>query len=217
MNRQSGLAVCAAIAAVAAAVAGCGSTTSSTPSGSTGGVVASSTPCGPARGVIAASAKPSWASALGSGVTIIAPETASPGNGSPEAVAAGVVAAEDSGNYVAECNYYGPDMQSACKSQLGAEVSASPSAMASAFGHVTSSRIGYTAVHGDEALVGMTGTFCAAGSCFTNTDPAAIFSSGRSFNALWTAATSNGNSGGYSLAPCTEVDGKWYIYVPPSS
>jgi hypothetical protein len=204
MNRQSGLAVCGAIAAVAVAVAGCGSSAPSAPGGSGGGVVA-------------ASAKPSWASAIGSAVTVVAPESASPGNGSPEAAIAGIIAAENSGNYVEACNYDVPDLQSQCRSQLSAAVSASPSAMASAIGHATNFGIGYAVVQGDQALVGTTGTFCSSGSCFTNTDPAAIFSSGKSFSALWTDANDSNSSGSYELAPCTEVNGKWYIYSPPSS
>jgi hypothetical protein len=204
MNIRSGLAACAAIAAVAAAIAGCGSSGSSTPGGSAGGAVA-------------ASAKPTWASALGSGVTLDAPGSASPGNGSPQAVVAGIAAAENSGNYASACNYYMPDMQSQCKSQISAAESASPSAVASAVGHATNFGIGYTAIHGTEALVGTTGTFCASGSCFTNSDPAAIFSTAKSFSDLWNDAVNSGSSNSYSLATCTEIDGKWYIYSPPSS
>jgi hypothetical protein len=203
MHIKSGLAACGAIAAVAAAVAGCGSSGSSSPGGSGGGA--------------AASAKPSWASALGSGVTIVAPESASPGNGSPQAVVAGIAAAENSGNYTSVCQYYVPPTQSQCTSQISAAVSASPSAVASAVGHATNFGIGYTVIHGTEALVGTTGTFCASGSCFTNTDPAAIFSTGKSFSDLWSSANNSGSSNAYALAPCTEVDGKWYVYAPSTS
>jgi hypothetical protein len=204
MNMKSGLAAGGAIAAVAAAIAGCGSSASSTPGASAGGVVA-------------ASAKPSWASALGSGVTIVAPASASPGNGSPQAVVAGLAAAENSGNFTSVCQYYTPATQSQCKSQISAAVSASPSAVASAVGHATNFGIGYTAIDGTEALVGTTGTFCASGSCFTNSDPAAIFSTGKSFSDLWSGANSSSDSNTYTLAPCTEVDGKWYIYSPSTS
>ena len=70
---------------------------------------------------------------------------------------------------------------------------------------------------GHEALVGGTGTFCASGKCTTNTDPAALFSSGKTFSALWSTAN-NQNPGIYSLAALIiEVDGKWYIYQPSSS
>jgi hypothetical protein len=203
MHIKSGLAACGAIAAVAAA-AGCGSSASGAAGGSAGGGVS-------------ASAKPSWATALGSGVTVDGPESASPGNGSPQAVVAGIAAAENSGNYASACNYYVPDTQSQCKSQISAAVSASPSAVASAVGHATNFGIGYTAISGTEALVGTTGTFCASGSCYTNTNPAAIFSSGKSFGDLWTDAQNSGDTNSYSLAPCTEVDGKWYIYAPSSS
>lgn len=204
MNLKIGLAACGAIAVVAGAVAGCGSSGSGTPGGSAGGSVA-------------ASAKPSWASALGSGVTIDAPESVSPGNGSPQAVVAGIAAAENSGNYTSVCQYYVPSTQSQCTSQISAAVSASPSAVASAVGHATNFGIGYTVIHGTEALVGTTGKFCASGSCFTNTDPAAIFFTGKSFTDLWSDASNDDSSNTYSLAPCTEVDGKWYVYSPSTS
>lgn len=205
MNIKSGLAVCVTVAAVAVTAAACGSSGSGASGGS-------------AAGAVAASAKPSWASALGSGVTIDGPGSASPGNGSPAAVVAGVVAAENSGNYTSVCSYYEPTTQSECKSQVSAAVSASPSAVASAIGHASNVGIGYTAIHGTEALVGTTGTFCASGSCFTNTNPAAIFSSGKSFSDLWSAAVgTESSSNSYSLAPCTELNGKWYIYSPSSS
>ena len=62
----------------------------------------------------------------------------------------------------------------------------------------------------------MTGTFCAAGTCSTNSDPAALFSSGKTFSALWSSANTQ-NQGVYSLAACIKVGGKWYIYQPASS
>jgi hypothetical protein len=132
-------------------------------------------------------------------------------------VAAGIVAAENSGDYTSACDYYVPSLQSSCKTQMSAAVSASPSALASAIGHASNFGIGYVAVKGNDALVGTTGTFCSSGSCFTNSDPAALFSAGKSFAALWTAANGNTSSNAYSLAPVTEVGGKWYLYSPSDS
>jgi hypothetical protein len=205
MNIRSGLAACGVFAAVAVAGSGCGSSTPTTPEVAATGSGSTST-----------SANPSWAAALGSGVTVIGPESASPGNGSPQAVVTGVAAAEDSGKYTSLCTYYEPSLQSKCNSQVSAETSASPSAVASQIGTIKNLAVGYTAIRGHEALVGGTGTFCASGKCTMNTDPAAVFSSGKTFSALWSTAN-NQNPGVYSLAALIEVDGKWYIYQPASS
>jgi hypothetical protein len=48
-------------------------------------------------------------------------------------------------------------------------------------------------------------------------NPAALFSSGKSFNVLWAeavAAESN-PANVYSLGPCIEVGPKWYFYLTP--
>jgi hypothetical protein len=212
MNIRSGLAAGGVFAAVAVAASGCGSSGSSTPSGSVTGSAAAAT----GGSTSAASANPSWAAGLGAGVTVVAPTSATAGNGSPQAVVTGVATVEDSGNYTSVCPYYAPNIQSECKSQVSAEVSASPSAMASQVGTIKNLAIGYTAIRGNQALVGATGTFCASGKCSTNTDPAALFSSGKTFSALWIAAD-NQDASVYSLAACTKVDGKWYLYQPASS
>jgi hypothetical protein len=88
--------------------------------------------------------------------------------------------------------------------------------VASEIGTIKNLAIGYTAIRGNQALVGATGTFCASGKCSTNTDPAALFSSGKTFSALWSSAD-NQDASVYSLAACVKVDGKWYVYQPASS
>jgi hypothetical protein len=215
MHANMRLAVCGAMAAAAVAVAGCGSGGTSSGGGTAGATTGASASATTGGGT---AVTPSWASGLGPGVTIIGPESASPGTGSPQAVVAGLIAAENSGDYVAACDYYPPALESQCKTQMAAVASASPSALASAMARVTNFGVGYVAIHGDEALVGTTGTFCSSGSCFTNSDPAALLSSGRSFSSLWTASNSSGgDSNSYSLAPISESGGKWYIYSPSSS
>ena len=55
----------------------------------------------------------------------------------------------------------------------------------------------YTAIDGDKALVGSTGSVCdpsATPKCTTNTDPAAIFDSGKSFATLWNEAVNSKNN-----------------------
>ena len=73
---------------------------------------------------------------------------------------------------------------------------------------------GYVAADGDQALVGATGTFCeptGKPACSSNSDPAAILSSGKPFATLWSEAVAaqGSNSNSYSLAPCTKVNGSW--------
>jgi hypothetical protein len=49
----------------------------------------------------------------------------------------------------------------------------------------------------------------------TNTNPAAILSSGTSFKALWAASVADESISAnfYSLGPCVEAGGKWYFYL----
>jgi hypothetical protein len=227
MDIRSGLAACGVLAAVAIAASGCGSSSSTVPAaagggGGSGAAAAGGGASGSAVGAgssgsgAATSANPSWTAGLGSGVTVYAPTSASAGNGTPQAAVTGFVAAVTSGNFASVCAYYEPSAQSQCNSAVSAETSASPSALASQVGISKNFTIGYTAVRGDQALVGATGTFCASGKCSTNTDPAALFSSGKTFDALWSTAD-NQDASIYSLTSCIEVDGKWYLYQPASS
>lgn len=152
---------------------------------------------------------PSWAAALGSGVTIVPPGPASPGNNSPDEVMAGVVTAITSGHYSDACKYFQPSAQSQCNTAMSA---VTPAEAASQLPTFKNFGIGYTAIKGSKALVGTTGTVCDqqnTPACYTNTDPAAIFSSGQPFDSLWTQA---GNSSGssYTLAQVVEVNGSWY-------
>ena len=221
MNIRYGLAACGAIAALAVSVAGCSSGGLST-LGTAGGGATPNTSVGASSAAAGGGATPSWATALGSGVTVVPPASASPGLGSPQAAVAGDVADIESGQLLADCSYVVPDEQSNCKSSINSvEASLGPSALASAAGTAKNFGLGYTAIDGNEALVGTTGTFCSSDSgssgsspsCFTNSDPAAILSSGKSFATLWSEANnSNSSSSTYSLAPCMEVDGKWYLY-----
>jgi hypothetical protein len=69
---------------------------------------------------------------------------------------------------------------------------------------------------------GSTGTDCAANfkpRCSSNQAPAAIFSTGRTFKALWaqTVAAYSSTANAYSLDLCTKIGGRWYSYVPPST
>ena len=79
--------------------------------------------------------------------------------------------------------------------------------------------IGYVAVRGDQALVGSTGTFCVPAErprCFTNTDPAALLSGGKSFGTLWAQADRATSSNVYKLAPCVKIGGRWHLHLPSS-
>ena len=156
--------------------------------------------------------QPSWASALGSGVTVDAPAQVSPGTGSPAATIQGVFSAIGSKQYKQECDYVEPDAQAGCKT--GAAQLNSSNAPS-----LKNSGIGYVAIDGTKALVGTTGTFCVPNQtpkCYTNSDPAAIFSTKKSFSALWTQANQSSSQNAYSLAPCIEISGHWYLYTASS-
>jgi hypothetical protein len=164
--------------------------------------------CGLVAAGCSSNSAPPWASALGSGVTVTAPAQVSPGNGSPGAAIEGVFAAISAKNYPAECSYVEPSKQAACKSGAASLSSSTAPSFKNA-------GIGYVATDGDKALVGTTGRFCIPDQtpeCYTNNDPAAIFSSKKPFSTLWTDANKNSTTNVYSLAPCIEIGGKWYLY-----
>jgi len=170
--------------------------------------------CGVA-GLVAASgcgsgSGPSWAPALGPDVTVTAPARVAPGHGSPGAAIAGLFAAISARRYAAACGYVEPAGQAACRAS-----EAEPASQQSA----RNAAIGYVAVHGDQALVGSTGTFCVPAErprCFTNTDPAALLSGGKSFGTLWAQADRATSSNVYKLAPCVKIGGRWYLHLPSS-
>jgi hypothetical protein len=190
------------------ALAGCGSGgPGSSLAATTSGAPSSSSTAHPSA---TASALPSWASALGGSVTVVPPHPASPGHGSPGAAVGGFVAAINSKHYADSCAYVQPSAQAGCRSQVSG-------AAAGQMPYDTNFALGYVVIGGNRAVVGMTGTFCAPGQspeCFTNDDPAAVFSTAKSFSALWANATTP--SSGYSLNPCVEIDGKWYFYSSSS-
>jgi hypothetical protein len=155
------------------------------------------------------SSQPSWASALGSGVTVSGPAQVAAGNGSPAAAIEGLYAAINAKHYTAECAYVEPSQQAACKTGLASMTSADAP-------YFSNGAVGYVAVDGNQALVSMTGKFCTPGQkpeCYTNNDPAAIFSSNKgSFATLWTEENKVSAENVNSLAPCIKIGGKWYLY-----
>jgi hypothetical protein len=139
-------------------------------------------------------------------VTVVAPQSASPGHDSPGAVLAGTVAAFNSKKNAESCVYAEPSFQTACRSQAS-------QLPISQISHFKDFALGYVVIDGDKAAVGWTGTVCVPGQtpeCVTNDDAAAVFSRTKSFSALWSNAIKP--SSGYSLTPCIEIDGKWYMY-----
>ncbi|HVA08338.1 MAG TPA: hypothetical protein VNG12_16510 [Acidimicrobiales bacterium] len=152
---------------------------------------------------------PSWASSLGAGVTVMPPgSTPSPGNGSPGAVVEAEVADVNAGNLAAACGLLDPSAQAACTQATTGQSSSGVS--------YQNLGLGYIAIDGDDALVGTVGTFCSPNNsptCVTNSDPAAIFSSGQTFATLYNAAVAAANSSSinYSLAPCIKIGSAWYL------
>jgi hypothetical protein len=214
---QLGLGV--SIAAVATlALAGCSSGSSSSPAGSGSPAGSSSTgSSGSAAGsssspsAASSGSAPSWAAALGPGTTVTPPQSVAPGHGSPGAAVLGYVRSLSNKDPDGACGYAAPSEQSACTSSL-------TQAPKDQLPYFHNEAIAYVVTHGTQALVGITGSLCSPGStpeCVTNTDPAAVFSSGKSFASLWSQAqaASSSSSNSYSLAPCVEVSGKWYLGV----
>jgi hypothetical protein len=159
---------------------------------------------------------PSWAEALGSGVTVYPPGPASPGHGSPQQAVAGYVAALESGDISKMCPYEDPDLQAVCQRE---------EAPTTAVETVKNFHLGYTAVDGSQAVVGYTGSFCsvtkavpssahspsaqATTFCNSNSDPAAFLDSGESFSEMWGVLANSVLS--YNPYTVAEVNGKWYI------
>jgi len=112
------------------------------------------------------------------------------------------------------CQLVEPTVQATCRQALSGSSSGSSGEQ---FKNIV---LGYVAIDSDQGLVGMTGTFCnthVTPNCSTNTDPSAIFSSGKPFATLFAQqlATSNSaNSSAYSLFPTIKVGSDWYLDVP---
>jgi hypothetical protein len=155
-------------------------------------------------------ASPAWAAALGTGISVIPPAPAAPGNSSPAAVVQGIVNAFVTNQLSSLCAYVQPSFEAQCSQDAA-------SALASQVASFKNFAIGYVVIDGTQALVGTTGTSCVADltpECETNTNPAAIFDTGQSFQTLWTEANSNNSSNPamyYSEFPCIEINGQWYL------
>ena len=171
-----------------------------------------------AAGCTSAGGQPSWAGALGSGVTVDSSAPASSGNGSPQQVMIGVATAFSTGHFIDLCNYIEPSQRSGCTSWWGSPTLGSDLDLAQ-MPTFRNAKPGYTAIDGDRALIGFTGTECVLKqypSCFTNNDPAALLDSGKSFSTLWSQSLM-ATSGSYSLCPAIKVNGDWYAYTANSS
>jgi hypothetical protein len=155
--------------------------------------------------------QPSWAKALGAGVTVDAPTSAQPGHGSPGAAVQGFLTAIEAKNWAALCGYVEPAVYGQCT-----QLSTYGSAASRYFPSLKNIGLGYTATDGNRALVGTTGTLCAppasSSTCHTNKDPAAILSSGKPFSTLW-AEANNSSANAYSLALCVKAGESWYVYL----
>lgn len=203
------LAACGVIVALSAA--GCSASTKSAAAGSgSNGIPAASPASAPS-----ASAPPAWAAALGSGVTVTDARTAKAGDGSPAGVFQALLKSLKAANIAQLCAVYEPSLQAKCKS---AESSVSAAELKSVFPAFKDIVPSYTVLNGDKALVGFTGTVCEKGSssCSGNTNPAAIFDSGKSFSALWheiTSSDSGQSQNAYSPMPVIKVNGTWYLYT----
>jgi hypothetical protein len=147
---------------------------------------------------------------------VVAPGDGQAAGTAPGALVTAYVAAVNSSKVSEFCAFFEPAAQPACRHAV-AHVTSTGGATISHFA------VGYVAIDGNRALVGMTGSNCNPNEtprCDTNTDPAALFSSGRTFATLYRQAVASQNSdttaNTYSLAPCVRVGSQWYLDVPPS-
>lgn len=167
-------------------------------------------------GVIWVNPPPKWVAALGPGVTVTGPEQVTAGHGSPGAALAGFLAALSSADTAAACGYAYADARSAAQCEA-----AFRRVQRNQLPYGKSVKIGYVAVDGTRALVGITGAICSPGStpqCVTNADPAAIFSAGSTFTTLWAQRVNpSPSNNGYMPIPCSEVAGKWYVGPDPAA
>jgi len=207
-GRGFGVAACGAVMLLW--LTGCGS-------GSGIGPGASHSPTGSgsasASGSQTSGSEPSWAAALGPGVTVVPPGTTPPGHESPGGVMQAVANEVDTGTPEQLCAYFPPSYQPQCRQAEAGQPGEGPNTMQ----HFA---LGYVAIDGGHALVGYTATSClSSGRCYTNSDPAAIFDSGKPFATLWPEAIASENSStyGYGLSPCVKVGSDWYLYPPSSS
>jgi hypothetical protein len=200
VNLRIGLAACGAIVALLAA--GCGTSSTSGNSAATGETAAPSP----------SATKPSWANSLGPGVTVTGSSRAAAGDGSPAGVFLTEVKDVGSGHFADMCSVLEPSQQATCKSQLGSVPAAEVKAYLPTYKNLATT---YTAIDGDKALLGSTGSVCgsnATSKCVTNADPAAIFDSGKSFATLWSETVNPKNTDSYALIPLIKVNGTWYGY-----
>jgi hypothetical protein len=166
-------------------------------------------------GVIWTSGPPRWVTALGTGVTVTGPGQVAPGHGSPGAALTGFLAAVSSKDPAMACDYVFVGSVAQCKALIG-------QLPQNRLPYDVSFKIGYVAISGTRALAGFTGKMCSPGAtpeCEANTDPAAVFSAGDTFAALWTQTVDPdfNTPSSYRLEPCIEVGGKWYVGSGPVS
>jgi hypothetical protein len=125
----------------------------------------------------------------------------------------GVFGDAKAGKLAATCVYFPPASQPRCRTSYAS----APAVTGLSVSHFA---LGYIAIRGGEALAGFTGTFCGPGrDCTSNANPAALFTQGITFEALWkeTMSQISGGTDPYLLYPCVRVSGRWYLYSPLSA
>jgi hypothetical protein len=153
-----------------------------------------------------------WAKTLGAGVVVVPPKRTVAGHSSPGAALEGFVTALDARQLKLWCSYYEPSFQATCRTNSANYLAANKPIF-------ENFALGYVAIDGNHALVGSTGTDCLATGkpkCSSNHNPAAIFSTGATFKALWaeTVTAYNSTANVYSLDLSIKIGGSWYNYVP---
>jgi hypothetical protein len=182
------------IAVLVVGLAGCGAAASSsggTASSSGGTASSSGGSATSAGGVTSAGPAASVTAAPGGNGAV------TPGHGTPEEAADGLIQAELAGNLRLACSYAAPAQQASCR---GLQITL-PKGHVSVVGALTS---------GDRALVEITGQICMSGNgCERSTNARLGLPKGsQTFTQAYDKALT---SGGFSPVPCLKVNGKWYV------
>jgi hypothetical protein len=153
----------------------------------------------------------SWLPALGTGISVSAPQTVRPDMATPGDAEAGFYDAFYTGQPAAACDYVVAAERAKCPARLAGS--------ADGAGTLRDAAIGFVVSKANAALVTMTGFVCgrraAADGCLGQQDPSWIFENSGTFDTLWTRiAQAGGNP--LTATPLRRTAGRWYVDLTPS-
>jgi hypothetical protein len=150
-----------------------------------------------------------WLVTLGAGVSASAPLSVQPGTDSPADAAAGFYDAFYEQRFATACDFVAPAQRASCPVLLSESTGSADT--------LDTPAIGFVATKGDRALVTMTGLLCRpAAGCVAQHNAHWSFGMSYHFDTLWSlTARSGGNP--LTVTPFTEVAGRWYLDLTPST